>query len=339
MSTKLFKPSLRMGMPQDEDQSVLAVKVARLYYYQGLTTNVIADELGLSRPKVSRLLTFARQSGLVEIRINDPVEGAQALEKAIQQRFGVAKVRVVPVPQEADESEWLQRVAQYTAGHLNSIIRSKMILGIAWGTTVDAISQVLMPKRCYDVEIVQLNGSGNVYTINNFYTSEIYSRFAQNYGGRAFLFPVPAFFDYAETKQALWRESSIRRLVEMTNRADLLIYSIGSARGRVPSYVYSEGYLSAEDFEELEREGVVGDIATVFFRQDGSYQDIPLNTRATGPNLSLFQQSRHGLCVVSGLGKVEGLRAALMGRMMSELILDEFTARALLDTHHNGASG
>lgn len=319
-------------MPQDEDQSVLAVKIARLYYYQGLTTNAIADELGLSRPKVSRLLTFARQSGLVEIRIHDPVESAQALEKAIQQRFGVPQVRVVSVPQEADESEWLQRVAQYTAGHLNSIIHAKMIIGIAWGTTLDAISRLLTPKRCYDVDIVQLNGSGNISTINNFYTSEIYSRFAQNYGGRAFLFPVPAFFDYAETKQAMWRESSIQRLIDMTHRADRLIYSIGSAHGRVPSYVYSEGYLSAQDFEELEREGVVGDIATVFFRQDGSYQDIPLNQRATGPDLSLVQQNRYGVCVVSGLGKVAGLRAALLGRMMHELILDEVTARALLDS-------
>lgn len=318
-------------MSQDEDQSTLAVKVARLYYYQGLTTNAIADELGLSRPKVSRLLTFARQSGLVEIRINDPAESSQALEKAIQQCFGVPQVRVVAVPQDADESEWLQRVAQYTAGHLNSIIRSKMIIGMAWGTTLDAISQHLTPKRCYDVDIVQLNGSGNVYTINNFYTSEIYSRFAHNYGGRAFLFPVPAFFDYPETKQAMWRESSIHRLIDMTSRADLLIYSIGSAHARVPSYVYSEGYLSVQDFEELQREGVVGDIATVFFRKDGSYQNIPLNDRATGPDLSLFQQSKHGICVVSGLGKVEGLRAALLGRMMNELILDELTARALLD--------
>ena len=47
-----------------KDQSSLAVKVARLYFYQALTTEAIARELGLSRPAVSRLLTFARQSGL-----------------------------------------------------------------------------------------------------------------------------------------------------------------------------------------------------------------------------------------------------------------------------------
>ncbi len=319
-------------MSHDEDQSRIAVKIARLYYYQGLTTNEIAQELGLSRPKVSRLLSYARQSGLVEIRIHDPEENPQKLEMEIQQRYQVPQVRVVAVPPDADESEWLQRVALFTAGHLNGIIRSKMIIGLAWGTTLDAISQHLTPKRSYDVDIVQINGSGNVHTINNFYTSEIYSRFAQNYGGRAFLFPVPAFFDYPETKQAMWRESSIQHLIEMVNRSHLLVYSIGSAQARVPSYVYSEGYLSSKDFEEIEREGVVGDIATVFFRRDGSYKDIPLNLRATGPDLSIFQQGKHALCVVSGLGKVEGLRSALIGHLMNELIVDEPTARALLDS-------
>ncbi|MBD2104008.1 sugar-binding transcriptional regulator [Leptolyngbya sp. FACHB-261] len=313
-----------------EDQSTLAVQVARLYYYQGLTTEGIAQELGLSRPKVSRLLAHARQSGLVEIRIHDPQEGPQKLEHDIQQRYGISQVKVVAVPPNSDEEEWLQRVATFTANHLNGLIHSEMVVGLAWGNTLDAISRQLNPKRCTNVDIVQLNGSGNVYTISNFYTSEIYSRFAQNYGARAHFFPVPAFFDYPETKQAMWQERSVLRLIELTERANLLVYSVGAAGARVPSYVYAEGYLEAKDFEELDREGVVGDIATVFFRKDGTYQDIPLNKRATGPNLSLFQQANHALCVVSGLGKARGLHAALIGRFMNELIVDEPTARALL---------
>jgi deoxyribonucleoside regulator len=76
--------------------------------------------------------------------------------------------------------------------------------------------------------------------------------------------------------------------------------------------------------------GAVGDIATVFFRADGSYDNIPLNARASGPDLSLFQMAKHALCVVSGLGKVAGLRAALKGRLMNELIVDEPTATELL---------
>jgi Putative sugar-binding domain len=53
-------------------------------------------------------------------------------------------------------------------------------------------------------------------------------------------------------------------------------------------------------------------------------------SRASGPDLSLFKRTKHALCVISGLGKAPGLRAALRGGLMSELIVDEPTARALL---------
>ena len=320
----------RCSMSPSEQQRVLAVQVARLYYYQGLTTEAVATELKLSRPKVSRLLSFAKQTGLVEVRIQDALAQPQRLEQDIQRIFGIPSVRVVAVPANSSEDEWLQRVATFSANHLNGLVHSQMTIGIAWGTTLDAISQRLVAKPCKDVDIVQLNGSANVYAFNNYYIGEIFSRFAVNYGARAHLFPVPTFFDYPETKKAMLRERSIQRLSKMIQRADLLIYSIGAVGARIPSHVYVGGYLEKKDFQELRRVGAVGDIATVFFRADGSYDNIPLNARASGPDLSLFQKAKHALCVVSGLGKVAGLRAALKGRLMNELIVDEPTATELL---------
>jgi DNA-binding transcriptional regulator LsrR (DeoR family) len=79
----------------------------------------------------------------------------------------------------------------------------------------------------------------------------------------------------------------------------------------------------------LKRLRLAGDIATVFFREDGSFDNIPLNERTSGPGLELFQH-KHGLCVVSGLAKVAGLAGALRGGLIRELIVDEPTARALV---------
>jgi deoxyribonucleoside regulator len=313
-----------------KDQSTLAVQVARLYYYQNLTSEAVARELGLSRPAVSRLLTFARQSGLVEIRVHDPESQPQLLELEIAQRYKIGSVKVVRVPPNSREDEWLQRVASFTANHLNGLIHSEMTVGIAWGNTLHAVSRLLSPKHCAQVDIVQLNGSSSTHAVSNYYTSDIYSRFAENYGARTHLFPVPAFFDYPATKLAMWKERSIQVLARKMRHADLFVYSIGAAHGSLPSYVYVGGYLQPEDFRELSRQRVVGDIATVFFRNDGSFNDIPLNTRASGPDLTLFQRAKHAVCVVSGLGKVNGLRAALRGNLMRELIVDEPTAHALL---------
>src|SRR5580704_6544584 len=131
-------------MPPSEQQRALAVQVARLYYYQGLTTERIARELGLSRPKVSRLLTHARQAGLIEIRVHDPEGQPQELARQIQDHFHISEVKVVTVPINSNEEEWLRHVAIFTAKHLNSLIHSEMVVGLAWGTTIDAISRHLM---------------------------------------------------------------------------------------------------------------------------------------------------------------------------------------------------
>ena len=52
----------------------LLLKVAQLYYEQGLTQNEIAKKLFISRSNISRLLTQAREAGIVEIKVHYPFE-------------------------------------------------------------------------------------------------------------------------------------------------------------------------------------------------------------------------------------------------------------------------
>ena len=315
---------------EEQEKSMDALKVARMYYYQNMTSEAIAHELNVSRSTISRLLSYAREQGLVNIQIVDPNEHPQLLEARIVEQFAIKRAHVVPVSGIAGESEWLARVVQYAANYLNSIFDSRMVMGIAWGTTISAIARYLQPKATHDSQIIQLNGAGNTQSMGIEYASEIMVRFAQNYQAVANLFPVPTFFDYAATKAALWKERSIQRLLDLQNQADLLLYSIGAVNAGVPSHVYSAGYLERADFQDLKRLKLVGDIATVFFREDGSFDRIPINERTSGPPLELFQR-KHGICVVSGYAKVAGLAAAMRGGLVNELIIDEPTARKLVE--------
>lgn len=307
-----------------------AIKVARLYFYQNRSTKEIASEMNVSRSTISRLLTYAKEEGLVNISVVDPAEEPRLMEKKIIDQFQIERVHVVQVPEIAGEAEWLNRVAQYTARYLNNVFESNMTLGIAWGTTLTAVSKHLIKKTTQNSHIVQLNGTGNTLSLGNEYASEIIMRFAENYQARAHLFPLPTFFDYAETKRAFWQEKSIQRILKIQDQADLLLYSIGAVNAGIPSHVYSGGYLNEQDYRELKEMDIAGDIATVFFRSNGSYKNIPLNKRASGPDLSFFQ-NKYGICVVSGLAKVNGLYAALKGGFIKELIVDEPSAQRLLN--------
>jgi DNA-binding transcriptional regulator LsrR (DeoR family) len=276
---------------ENPEKSMDAVRVARMYYYQNMTSDAIAHELNVSRSTVSRLLTYAREQGLVNIQIMDPSAHPQLLEKQLVEQFKIQRAHVVPVPGIAGEAEWLSRVVQYAANYLNTQFDSNRIMGIAWGTTISAIARFLLPKATHNSQIIQLNGAGNTQSMGIEYASEIIVRFAQNYQATANLFPVPTFFDYAATKAALWKERSIQRLLDLQNQADLLLYSIGAVNAGVPSHVYSAGYLERSDYQELKRMKLVGDIATVFFREDGSFDGISLNERNSGPSLELFKRN------------------------------------------------
>lgn len=306
-----------------------ALRAAQMYYLQDLTMDAIARELRTSRSTVSRLLSMARETGLVQIQVNDPTERTPALEQQISRRFDI-DAHVVPIADTVNDSEVLNRVALQAARTIGPLVDSNAIIGVAWGSTLSAVSHCLTRKQTHDSTIVQLNGAGNTDTTGISYASEILRRFGQAYGARVEQFPVPAFFDHAATKQAMWNERSVRRILDLQDRMTMAIFGVGSIGAGIPSHVYSGGYLDPEDLETLETDGVVGDVATMFFRADGSHRNILLNERSTGPDLGDLRLVGRRICVVSGESKIHGLRGALAAGLATDLILDEGSARRLI---------
>ncbi|MEN2744573.1 sugar-binding domain-containing protein [Sinomonas halotolerans] len=303
-----------------------------MYYLQDMTMDGIARQLGTSRSTVSRLLAFARDEGLVQIQIHSPMDSAAELEGEAARRFGIAapSVHVVPQVESLNEAETLERVAMYAARTLTPLVESRSVIGIAWGSTLSAMSRHLSRRPTHGSTVVQLNGAANTQTMGLGYASEIIRRFGQAFDADVEEFPVPAFFDRPETKAWMWKERSVRRVLEVQSRMGLAVFGVGSVDADVPSHVYSGGYLDASDLASLEAEGVVGDVATVFFRADGSSDGIELNARGTGPALAALRQVPRRLCIVSGASKAHALRGALHAGLVTDLILDEATARALL---------
>ena len=57
---------------------VLAARVARQYYLEGVSKVNIADRLGISHFRVARLLDSAREAGMIRIEIGLPGETLNA---------------------------------------------------------------------------------------------------------------------------------------------------------------------------------------------------------------------------------------------------------------------
>lgn len=316
--------------PSEHRRDAAAVRAARMYYLQDLTMDAIAAELGTSRSTVSRLLSRAREIGIVEIRLRSPSELGDRLEAELGARYRVA-AHVVTVPETVSDIDRLDRVARTAARILDDHVESNTTIGVAWGSTVASISRHLAAKRTHNTVVVQLNGAGNVRSTGIEYASAILDRFGDAYGATIEQLPVPAVFDDPGTKEAMWRERSTRRVLGIQAKADVAVFGVGSPFAEVPSRVYLGGYLDASDVESLARDGVVGDVATVFYRADGSTDGVAINRRTTGPDLARLRRIPRRLCAVSGVQKLPSLRGALAAGVVTDLVLDDALARALLE--------
>lgn len=307
-----------------------ALRAAHLYYIQNLTMDAIARELHTSRSSVSRLLSFARDTGLVQISLHTPEDDTATFARLLRERHDVT-AHVVPMPASVSDIERLDRVAISSARILNEIIDSNQSIGLAWGSTMSAVSRYLIPKTTHDSTFVQLNGSGNIRSSGIGYASELLRRFANAYDATVHQFPVPAFFDDPHTREMFWRERGTRRILDMQSQLDVALFSVGSPFAEVPSHVHHAGFLDDRDYAELTTDGVVGDVATVFFRADGSARDIAINARSTGPDFAVLRRTPRRVCIVAGPAKLQALRGALAAGLVTDLVLDETTAAALVN--------
>ena len=110
-----------------------ALEICHLYYEDGLSQNEIAEKLKISRPTISRLLTFAKENGLVQIKVMDPKQDLSLLQIQLKKKYQLKEVLVAE--NFIDDTQIINdKLGKLTAEYLNHIVEDNHIIGISWGT-------------------------------------------------------------------------------------------------------------------------------------------------------------------------------------------------------------
>ncbi|MDO4916339.1 MAG: sugar-binding domain-containing protein [Rothia sp. (in: high G+C Gram-positive bacteria)] len=314
-----------------KERNKVMFEVAQQYYLQNLTMDQIAGYQELSRASISRLLKEAREIGLVQIHLNEDFKPQSDLATKLGDRFRL-KVLVVPTSTRDSALGRMQAVAREAGVLLNSIMRDDMVLGVAWGSTVSEVARQLTAHPLKNTLVVQLNGAGNARHTGIPYSGAILGQIAEAFNAQMIHFPVPAFFDRASTKEAMWQEESVRSVLKMQRAADVALFGIGAFGGAIPSHVYSGGYFNDAEQRGLRAEGAVGDVCTVFLRENGTYADLEANKRATGPTPAELARIKRRIAVVSGSHRLSALKGALMTGAVTDLVIDAQLAELLFQS-------
>src|ERR1035438_7618510 len=126
---------------------VLAARVAREFYVEGVSKVDIAGRLGISRFRVARLLDSAREAGMVRIEIGLPGGVLDAgLSAELCSAFGLTYAFAFDFPDE-DELALRSRLSEAAGQALTGIITPGDVIGLAWARSLSGLAAALTDRK------------------------------------------------------------------------------------------------------------------------------------------------------------------------------------------------
>ncbi|MEU6643828.1 sugar-binding transcriptional regulator [Saccharomonospora sp. NPDC046836] len=312
-------------MPAPRDQQLL-VRAARLYYEEGRSQNEIATTLNVSRSSVSRMLTAARERGIVRIEINDPTGRDMDLEAELTTRFDLRDCRVAEI-HSGDRP--LSRVGDLGARWLLENIQAGQQIGISWGHGMQAVVQHIPDEGGLDVEVLPL--VGGLSAVDSAISGEELVRdLAGRVGGRFQRLHAPALLTSKAGRDVLLAEPSVQATLDAARRVQVAMVGIGSVGLGSSAALVEAMNLSPAERAEFDAAGPAGDICARFFDTDGK----PLTGTADDHVLAVSLADLGAIPTVTGVAagpeKAGGVLGALRSTVLDVLVCDSSLARALL---------
>jgi DNA-binding transcriptional regulator LsrR (DeoR family) len=314
----------RSGPVTDRDMMRL---VAELYYIRELRQPEIAELTGFSISKVSRLLSQARDAGVVRIWVEPASEERPALEAELEQRFGI---EVVITPgRESDPAAAARLCGVAAADAVVRALPGSGTVGVAAGYTVGAMASALPLLSLPGLTIMPVVGGVDAQ-LEFLDGTQLTRRIAERLGATPLFLHAPAVLDTPEMKDALLLDSAISATTVRWASLDLAVVGIGGGPEAHPGYRTVVDRMGDSVRHELASMDVVGDLAGHFFRQHGAFAEEPWDRRIIAIPIEDLRRVPKVIAIAAGAPKAAAILGALRTRAVDVLITDRPTGEAVL---------
>ncbi|MCA3559563.1 MAG: sugar-binding transcriptional regulator [Aestuariivirga sp.] len=307
------------------DDSALRLRAAWLYHGFSLTQSEVADQLGIGRSTVIRLLEEARQRGEVKITIEDRLPDLAELSIRLERALSLDEAIVVPAP--ADSRETGRAVGLALGRLLSDAVTDGMTIGVGWGRTLSAALESFSPPKRAGVKVMSLMGGAVETQFANPF--EFAWRLATALQAGCFLFPAPLLVGTAGLRDRLMGDRGIARLKALASSLDLAVVSAGGLAGSSGSLVRQ--LITDVEAAELLEAGAVADIMCNFINADGRIADHPINARVMSVGVGTLKAARHKVLASGGNERARAILAVVRAIGVNTLVTDEHAARAILE--------
>jgi DNA-binding transcriptional regulator LsrR (DeoR family) len=297
-----------------------------MHFQEGITQAEIAKLTKLSHAKVNRLIKQGREMGMVEITIRSQYQALFDLEARFREATGLETVRITPTAS-PNPHTILHQVGAAAASLLLERLQDGDTVCITGGKGVSAVVEMLTPERSFAVEVVPATGcvQGKHYTDVN----HVATQMADKLGGQAFLIHAPLFADSVAERKMLMKMKSVTDVFGRARKARIAVLGIGSILSGDSSY-YDLHPTSRGDRVEIEKAGAAGELLAHLIDAGGEVCDYELNARLVAMSPAELDAIPFTIGVAAGANKVAPICAALRGRHVKAMVLDEATANSVL---------
>ena len=292
----------------------LLVKIAKLYYYEGLSQQQIADRLFMSRSNVSMLLKSCEDNGVVVIRIVDSESKAVDMAARIKDKYSLQDIQIATSHSDPEITQ--DNAGALAAAYLERHLETGMKFGFSSGRINLNIISHLDFSDFVKVDSVALSGclSGKYSKYGNI---EIAHSFMSKLHGDAYTVNAPMMVQSKALKTLLLQE------------LDVALLAIGTAKFPHRMAMH-DGQLSSADVLQLIEMKAEAVICGRYFDIQGSPCNAGINERILAIDLETLKRIPLRIGVAVGSERASAVKSILRSGYVNALIVDEFLARCLI---------
>lgn len=332
--TKTPMMTLNLGHEPDAD---IMVRAAWLYHVGGMTQEEVARRLDVHRTRVVRLLSDAREKGLVSVTINHETIRDLEVEDALTSRYGLDFCIATPrmgfevatdEPNLVAAQDMIARravgaaAANFLKGKLSG--GGAVTVGVSWGRTLEQmalhLSGVQNSRACF----VSLMGSLTRNSASNPF--EVVQALAARTGGEAHFLPVPFIADTEADRAVFMSQRTVAEALALARSADVYMISVGELSDT--AFLRKHGMLSASELRSVRAKGAVADSLGRLFSKSGAEVDHELTRRTLAVDFTELR-GRDVVLAAAGLQKMAAVHALLQTGVVRGLVIDGDTAHAV----------
>ncbi len=309
----------------------LVAQVAWRYHVRGLKQSEVAESLGLSQSRVSRLLEEAVGCGIVRTTVRVPPGLQLELEQALVETFGLREALVFDVPDSQDEMRLVRDLGLVLAGYLQENPLVGDVIGFtSWSRTLrEAVRALESPARTPARYVVEMLGDVGPPEIQH-EAAEVTQQLARITGAQPRFLRVPGVVTSPELRHTiLENDSYAQESLGLLDRIDEALVGIGTCSIDAPLRPGGNFFTRAQ-FVHAIKLGAVGQVNLRFIDRDGNSVSSELDDLIIGVTVEQLRACQRTIGVGGGPSKHAAIRGALVGGWVNTLVTDVVTAQQLV---------